>query len=349
MDFNKPNRTELSELGEFGLIEHLTRDSIPANASTIKAVGDDATVIDNGNRLTLVSTDLLVEGVHFDLSYTPLGHLGYKSVAVNISDIVAMNGVARQVLIGISVSNRFSVEALDEFYDGIKRACKVYHVDLAGGDTTSSVSGMFISITVIGDVDQDNVVYRHTAKENDLVCVTGDLGGAYMGLLVLEREKAVFKEDPGMQPDLEGYDYILSRQLRPEPRTDIIRILGESHVKPTAMIDISDGLGSEILHLCKGSGLGARIYEEKIPIDPATLTAASVFNINPATAALNGGEDYELLFTISQQDFEKIRIIPGISVIGHMTNPKDGSFLVTTGEQLVEIQAQGWNALRMKF
>jgi len=346
MDLEKPVRTELSELGEFGLIDHLTRDSISKNPSTVKGIGDDAAVINNAGKLTLVSTDLLVEGVHFDMMYTPLKHLGYKAVAVNISDIVAMNGVAKQVLIGLSVSNRYSVEALEDLYDGIKQACQVYDVDLAGGDTTSSVSGMFLGITVIGEVDADAVVYRNTAKENDLVCVTGDLGGAYMGLLLLEREKAAFKGDPNMQPDLSGYDYILSRQLKPEPRTDIIRLLQDIKVKPTAMIDISDGLGSEILHLCQDSGLGCRLYEEKIPIDATTINVAEEFKISPITAALNGGEDYELLFTIHQKDFEQIRLIPGISVIGHMTGPKDGTYLVTTDEQLVEIRAQGWNALR---
>lgn len=346
MNLEKINRTELSELGEFGLIHHLTGDVISKNSSTIKGIGDDAAVINNVGKLTLVSTDLLIEGVHFDMTYTPLKHLGYKAVAVNISDIVAMNGVARQVLIGLSVSNRYSVEALEELYSGIKQACKVYDVDLAGGDTTSSVSGMFISVTVIGDVDADDVVYRNTAKENDLVCVTGDLGGAYLGLLLLEREKAAFKGDPNLQPDLSGYDYILSRQLKPEPRTDIIRLLKDIKVKPTSMIDISDGLGSEILHLCNDSVLGCRLYEEKIPIDVTTVNMADEFKISPVTAALNGGEDYELLFTIQQHDFEKIRLIPGISVIGHMTDAKDGTYLVTNDEQLLEIRAQGWNALR---
>jgi thiamine-monophosphate kinase len=346
MNPEKTTRTELSELGEFGLIDHLTRDVSVINRSTVKGVGDDAAVLNYVGKLTLVSTDLLVEGVHFDLIYTPLKHLGYKAVAVNISDIVAMNGVAKQVLIGLSVSNRFSVEALEELYDGIKLACKVYEVDLAGGDTTSCLSGMFLSITVIGEVDADDVVYRSTAKENDLVCVTGDLGGAYMGLLLLEREKAAYKGDPNLQPDLSGYDYILSRQLKPEPRTDIIRLLHDIKVKPTSMIDISDGLGSEILHLCQGSGLGCRLYEEKIPMDATTVNMAEEFKINPITAALNGGEDYELLFTIGQKDFEQIRLIPGISVIGHMTDSKDRVYLVTTDEQLVEIKAQGWNALR---
>ena len=348
MDLKKTIRTELSELGEFGLIDHLTKSVTLKNASTIRGVGDDAAVINNVGKLTLVSTDLLVEGVHFDMTYTPLKHLGYKAVAVNISDIVAMNGVARQVLVGLSVSNRYSVEALEELYEGIKQACRVYDVDLAGGDTTSSVSGMFLSITVIGEVDVEDVVYRNTAQENDLVCVTGDLGGAYMGLLLLEREKAAYKGDPHLQPDLSGYDYILSRQLKPEPRTDIIRLLDDIKVKPTAMIDISDGLGSEILHLCQDSGLGCRLFEEKIPIDATTINMAEEFKINPVTAALNGGEDYELLFTISQKDFEQIRLIPGISIIGHMTDKKEGTYLLTNDDQLIEIKAQGWNALRRK-
>ena len=346
MEPEKTDRTELSELGEFGLIDLLTNNISLENESSLYGVGDDAAVIDNKGKLTLVSTDLLVEGVHFDLSYTPLRHLGYKAAVVNISDIVAMNGTARQLLIGLSVSNRFPVEALEELYAGIRQACKVYHVDLVGGDTTSSVRGLFLSITVIGDANPEDVVYRNTAGENDLICVSGDLGGAYMGLLLLEREKAAFQGDPNMQPDLEGYDYILERQLKPEPRTDIIRVLKESHVKPTAMIDISDGLGSEILHICKGSKLGCRIYEEKIPIDATTINMAEVFKISHWTAALNGGEDYELLFTIDQKDFEKVRLIPGISIIGHMTEESLGAHLVATDGALVEIMAQGWNALR---
>lgn len=346
MDLENIKRTELSELGEFGLIDHLTRGISLKNKSTVKGVGDDAAVIDNGGRLTLVSTDLLVEGVHFDLTYTPLKHLGYKAAAVNISDIVAMNGVAKQLLVGISVSNRFPVEALEELYAGIRKACDVYGVDLAGGDTTSSVTGMFISITVIGEAEKDDVVYRHTARENDLVCVSGDLGAAYMGLLLLEREKAVFRDDPGMQPDLEGNDYILGRQLKPEPRTDIIRELRAAGIRPTAMIDISDGLGSEILHLCRGAGLGARLYEHKLPIDPATVNMAEQFGIGPWTAALNGGEDYELLFTIDPKDLEKVLNIEGISVIGHMTGPNEAAYLVTGDDSLVGIRAQGWDALR---
>jgi thiamine-monophosphate kinase len=346
MDTNPSSRMELSELGEFGLIDLLTKNISLENKSSICGVGDDAAVIDNKGKLTLVSTDLLVEGVHFDLSYTPLRHLGYKAAVVNISDIVAMNGVAKQILVGLSVSNRFPVEALEELYSGIRQACKIYNVDLVGGDTTSSVKGLFLSMTVIGEVGHDEVVYRHTARENDLVCVSGDLGGAYMGLLLLEREKAAFQGDPNMQPDLEGYDYILERQLKPEPRTDIISLLKEARIKPTAMIDISDGLGSEILHICKSSKLGCRLYEDKIPIDPTTINMAGVFSISAWTAALNGGEDYELLFTIDQKDFEKARSIPGISVIGHMTEESLGANLVTGDEQLVEIMAQGWNALR---
>ena len=340
------SRTELSDLGEFGLIDLLTKDITLMNKSSVYGVGDDAAVIDNKGKLTLVSTDLLVEGVHFDLSYTPLKHLGYKAAVANISDIVAMNGTARQLLAGLSVSNRFPVEALEELYSGLRQACKVYHVDLVGGDTTSSVKGLFLSITVVGEAEPGEVIYRSTARENDLICVTGDLGGAYMGLLLLEREKAAFQGDPDLQPDLEGYDYILERQLKPEPRTDIIRLLKEAHLKPTAMIDISDGLGSEILHICKGSNLGCRLYENKIPIDPVTVNMAGVFSISPLTAALNGGEDYELLFTIAQDDFEKVRAIPGISIIGHMTDPAQGASLVASDGVLVEIQAQGWNALR---
>jgi thiamine-monophosphate kinase len=346
MDLQPASRTELSALGEFGLIDLLTKNISLVNKSTVYGVGDDAAVIDNKEKLTLVSTDLLVEGVHFDLSYTPLKHLGYKAAAANISDIVAMNGVARQLLVGLSVSNRFPVEALEELYAGIRQACSVYHVDMAGGDTTSSLKGLFLSITVIGEAMPGEVVYRHTAHENDLICVSGDLGGAYMGLLLLEREKAAFQGDPNMQPDLEGYDYILERQLKPEPRTDIIKMLKEIQVKPTAMIDISDGLGSEILHICKGSRLGCRIYEEKIPIDPTTAGMAGVFGISPVTAALNGGEDYELLFTIAQEDFEKVKAIPNVTVIGHMTELAQGANLVARDGVLVEITAQGWNALR---
>ncbi len=348
MLLESPERTELSEIGEFGLIDHLTQNVIPKNSSTVKGIGDDAAVIRNGNKLTLVSTDLLIEGVHFDLMYTPLKHLGYKAATVNISDIAAMNGIAKQLIVGISVSNRFSVEALDEFYEGLLMACKAYDVDLVGGDTTSSPKGLFISITVIGEAEENEVVYRNTAQVNNLVCVTGDLGGAYMGLLLLEREKATYKGNPDMQPDLEGYDYILERQLKPEARADIVRLLKEINVKPTSMIDISDGLGSEILHICKGSKTGCRLYESKIPIDPATISMAEEFSINPWTAALNGGEDYELLFTIDQKDFEKVRELPNVSVIGHITDESEGVAMVTVNETLIDINAQGWDALKKR-
>jgi len=339
-------RTELSSLGEFGLIKHLTEAFVNEQPSTIKGIGDDAAVINYGDKVTLVSTDLLVEGVHFDLAYMPLRHLGYKCAAVNFSDIVAMNGKPRQLFVGVSVSNRFPVEALEEIYEGIRLACKRYHVDLAGGDTTSSVHGLFLSLTVTGEADKADVVYRSTAKENDLICVSGDLGSAYMGLLLLEREKKVYQDDPDMQPDLAGYDYILERQLKPEPRIDIIEMLKTVGVKPTAMIDVSDGLASEVLHLCEDSGLGCRIFEDKIPLDAMTITAAEEFNIQPVTAAMNGGEDYELLFTINMNDFEKVKDLEGISIIGHMTEPNAGVFLASINGPLIKIEALGWNHMR---
>ncbi len=346
IDQTPGKRTELSSLGEFGLIKHLTGAFINEQPSTIKGIGDDAAVIDYGNKVTLVSTDLLVEGVHFDLAYMPLRHLGYKCATVNFSDIVAMNGTPRQLFVGISVSNRFPVEALEEIYEGIRLACKRYNVDLVGGDTTSSVHGLFLSLTVTGDAEKEDVVYRNTAKENDLICVTGDLGSAYMGLLLLEREKKVFEADPGMQPDLAGFDYILERQLKPEPRTDIIELLKTVGVKPTSMIDISDGLASEVLHICEDSELGCRIFEEKIPLDAMTIAAAEEFNIQPVTAAMNGGEDYELLFTINMNDFEKVKELEGINIIGHMTEPNAGAFLATINGPLIQIEAMGWNHMR---
>jgi thiamine-monophosphate kinase len=336
-------RTELSELGEFRLIDHLTEGIKPHNNSTIYGIGDDAAVIDNGTRRTLVSTDLLIESVHFDLTFTPLKHLGYKAAAVNFSDIAAMNGTPRQLLIGLSVSNRFSVEALDEFYAGLRMACERYKVDLVGGDTTTSVSGLMISGTVIGDADPDDVTYRHTANVNDLICVSGDLGGAYMGLLLLEREKQVFKANPEMQPDLDGYDYILERQLKPEPRLDIIKLLKDVKVKPTAMIDISDGLASEILHICTRSKVGCVLYEEKIPIDPSTAIMAVDFNISPITAAMNGGEDYELLFTVAMSDYEVLKDLHEITIIGHITAENAGVNLVAKDGVQIPIEAQGWN------
>lgn len=346
MEQHLPKRTELTELGEFGLIDRLTADIVIRNESTIKGVGDDAAVISGGDKVKLVSSDLLIEGIHFDLTYYPLKHLGYKAAAVNISDIAAMNGVAKQLLVAIAVSNRFSVEAIDELYKGIKQACDRYNVDFVGGDTTSSIRGLFISVTVIGEAEKDDVVYRKGAKVNDLLCVSGDLGSAYMGLLVLEREKAVYQKDPAMQPDLAGYDYLLERQLKPEPRTDIIELFKRIGLIPTSMIDVSDGLASEALHLCKNSGLGCRIYENKIPIDPVTVNTAKEFNLGSWIPALNGGEDYELLFTIDPKDYDKIKDLKQVTVIGYMTDASEGAHLVSTSDTLVELKAQGWDALR---
>lgn len=343
-----PERTELSELGEFGLIDRLTSDVAVLNPETIKGIGDDAAVIDNQDQLTLVSTDLLIEGIHFDLTFTPLKHLGYKSAVVNFSDICAMNGSPKQLFVGMSVSNRFSAEALDELYSGIKLACERYHVDLAGGDTTSSPQGLFLALTVTGVVDKNKVVYRNTARPNDLICVSGDLGGAYMGLLLLEREKQVFLANPDMQPDLQGHDYIIGRQLKPEARKDIVEKLDKAGILPTAMIDISDGLASEILHICKDSKAGCRLYEEEIPIDAMTVMTAEEFNISPVTAAMNGGEEYELLFTVKMEDYEKIREIEGITVIGHITGAEEGCNLVTGDNVLVEIEAQGFDHMKEK-
>jgi thiamine-monophosphate kinase len=346
MIIDKTSRTELTELGEFGLIDHLTKGITLTHASSLKGVGDDAAVIENGDLLTLVSTDLLVEGVHFDLTYSPLRHLGYKSAVVNFSDIYAMNGTPRQITIGIAVSNRFSVEALEEFYEGVKLACNKYHVDIVGGDTTSSKSGLFISITVIGQGKKGEIVYRNTAQEHDLICVSGDLGSAYAGLLLLEREKAVFLADPNMQPDLEGYDYLVERQLKPEARKDFVELFKEKNILPTAMIDVSDGLASEVMHICKGSGKGCNIYEEKIPIDVSTINLCDNFNIDPTTAAMNGGEDYELLFTVSQKDYNIIKDFLEVSIIGHITDEGSGINLITRSGQSVPIEAQGWDAMR---
>jgi len=346
LENSHPGRTELNELGEFGLIDRLTAGVETINQSTLKGIGDDAAVINNGDKLTLVSTDLLIEGIHFDLAFTPLKHLGYKAAVVNFSDIFAMNGTPQQLFVGISVSNRFSAEALDELYAGIKLACKHYRVDLAGGDTTSSPQGLFLALTVTGIVDNEKVVYRSTARPNDLICVTGDLGAAYTGLLMLEREKQVFLANPDMQPDLEGHDYVIGRQLKPEARGDIIKKLGESGITPTAMIDISDGLASEILHICHDSNAGCRIYEEKIPIDPMTVSTSEEFNISPVTAAMNGGEDYELLFTIRREDYDKISSVEEVTVIGHMTAVEEGCNLVTSDNVLVEILAQGFDHMK---
>lgn len=337
------NRTELDNLGEFGLINKLTEGFELNQKSTIKGVGDDAAVIDCGDKYQLVSTDMLVEGVHFDLAYVPLKHLGYKAVIVNLSDIYAMNGEATQITVSIAVSNRFSVEAIEEIYKGIQTACNLYNVDLVGGDTTSSLSGLVISITAIGEVDKDKVVYRSGAKDNELLVVTGDLGAAYMGLQVLEREKQIFKENPGVQPALEGVDYILERQLKPEARKDVIHFLNDLGVKPTSMIDISDGLASEILHLCKGSDLGCAIYDEKLPIDHETHKVAREFELDPSTCALNGGEDYELLFSVAQSDYDKIKGNEYMTVIGHFMDKGSGANIIERSGQATPLQAQGWN------
>ncbi len=338
-------RTELSSLGEFGLIKHLTQFIEIKNESTKKGIGDDAAVIDYKGKQMVVSTDMLVEGVHFDLAYVPLKHLGFKAVSVNVSDIYAMNAVPKQITVSFAVSNRFSVEAMEELYAGMMKACHKYKVDIVGGDTTTSKSGLVISITVIGEADADDLVYRNGAKEGDLLCVTGDLGAAFVGLQLLEREKQIFMESPGVQPDLGGNDYILERQLKPEARKDIPPLLKMLKVKPTAMIDVSDGLASEILHICTQSEVGCSLYEDKIPIDPAAYNMAREFNLDPTVCALSGGEDYELLFTIDQSDFPKIKANPDISVIGHMTSKREGINLITKGGSSHPITAQGWDSL----
>lgn len=341
-------RTELEDLGEFGLIDHLTNDIEVKNPTTVKGIGDDAAVIDAGDKYMLVSTDMLIEGVHFDMMYTPLKHLGYKAIVVNLSDIYAMNGMAKQVTLSIALSNRFSLEAMEEFYYGAKLACELYGVDLVGGDTTSSLSGLCISVTAIGEVEKDKVVYRGGAKENDLLCVSGDLGAAYMGLQLLEREKQIFKDDSKVQPDLEGKDYVLERQLKPEARKVIIERLAAAGILPTSMIDVSDGLASEVKHLALLSKCGFSVYEEKLPIDPSTISAAEDLGLDGTIAALNGGEDYELLFTVPQTDFEKVKDIDGVSVIGHVTDEVSGCQMVGRGGNMIQLQAQGWNAFNKK-
>ncbi|EPR72488.1 Thiamine-monophosphate kinase [Winogradskyella psychrotolerans RS-3] len=340
-----PQRTPLSELGEFKLIEHLTDHFKVTQKSTVKGIGDDAAVLSFGKKQVVVSTDLLVEGVHFDLSYAPLKHLGYKAIVVNLSDIYAMNAVATQVTVSIAVSNRFPLEALEELYAGITAASKFYNVDVVGGDTTSSTSGLIISVTAIGEVEKGKEVLRSGAKPNDLLVITGDIGGAFMGLQVLEREKEVFKVNPNNQPDLSMYTYIIERQLKPEARKDIVELLKELDVKPTSMIDVSDGISSEIIHLCKQSKVGVDLYEEKIPLDPQVISTCEEFNLDSTTIALNGGEDYELLMTISQEDFPKIKGNPNLTVIGYMTEEDRGMHLVTRADEKIQIIAKGWNAL----
>jgi thiamine-monophosphate kinase len=340
-------RQEINQLGEFGLISRIKGEFSPANSSSLKGIGDDAAVIDSGTEeKILVSTDMLVEGIHFDLSYMPVHHLGYKAVAVNVSDIAAMNGRAEQITVSLALSNRFSVDAVDALYKGIKAACENYKVDLVGGDTTSSRSGLVISITVIGRARNEKISYRDGAKPNDIVCVTGDLGGAFIGLQVLTREKEVFLANPEMQPDIEKYQYMVGRQLKPEARTDIVFDLKEAGVVPTSMIDVSDGLASEILHLSQNSRAGFRIYEDKIPIDHQTYETAVEFNLDPVTCALNGGEDYELLFTIDKNDQEKIKNHPDIHMIGYVHERANENILITKQNNIVPLRAQGWDHFR---
>ncbi len=345
---NNTKHTELSTLGEFGLIDHLTKNVKTQQKSTIKGIGDDAAVLNFEKNQIVMTTDILTEGIHFNLMYVPLKYLGYKSVMVNLSDVFAMNAQPRQITVSLAISNKFSVENIEELYEGIKLACEKYGVDLVGGDTTSSMSGLVISITAIGEAKKDDLTYRSGAKLNDLVCVSGDLGGAYLGLQLLERENEVFKVNPKEQPKLDGYDYILQRQLRPEARGDVINALKKLEVKPTSMIDISDGLSSEILHICKNSKVGCDIYEDKIPLDYQTKKFAEELSINPLVAALNGGEDYELLFTVSISDHDKIKNDPDITIIGHITEEREGANLVTGAGTTIPLQTQGWNQLSKK-
>jgi len=340
------SKTSISELGEFGLIDHLTKNFKIKQKTTIKGIGDDAAVLSvNSEEQIVVTTDLLVEGVHFDLGYMPIKHLGYKAVVVNLSDVYAMNAKATQITVSIAVSNRFSVEALEELYSGIAMAAKYYKIDVIGGDTTSSTTGLLISITAIGLVKEKDIVYRDGAKENDLLVVTGDLGAAYLGLQVLEREKRVFQVNPNSQPDLDAYTYLIERQLKPEARRDISELLSNLDVKPTSMIDISDGLSSEIIHICKSSNVGCNLYEDKIPLDPQVISTCEEFKLDSTTIALSGGEDYELLFTIDNKDFSKIKTNPNLTVIGHITNKKEGIHLITRANTKIPLKARGWKAL----
>lgn len=341
-----PQRTSIAQLGEFGLIAHLTKHFEIKNKSTLKGIGDDAAVLDFATKKAVISTDLLIEGVHFDLAYMPLKHLGYKAVTANLSDIYAMNAQATQITVSVAVSNRFPLEALEELFAGITLAAKEYNVDVIGGDTTSSQKGLIISITAIGEADEAELVYRNGANTTDLLVVTGDIGAAYMGLQVLEREKQVFQVNPNNQPDLDNYTYLIERQLKPEARKDIQGILKALEIQPTSMIDISDGLSSEVMHLCKQSALGCNVYEDKLPLDPQFISVCEEFNIDSTTIALNGGEDYELLFTIKMEDFDKIKGNPNFSVIGHMTQASEGIHLVTRANTKIALKARGWNALQ---
>lgn len=343
--FENKGRTDIETLGEFGLIDHLTKNIKITNDSTIVGPGDDAAVVDHKGK-TLISTDMLLEGIHFDLTYTPLIHLGYKSVVVNLSDIYAMNAIPKQITVSIGLSNRFSLEAIEELYKGILLACDRYSIDLIGGDTCSSKQGLIISITSIGEANEHPIVYRNGAKKNNLLCVTGDLGAAYMGLQILEREKHVYLSNPQIQPELEGFDYLIERQLKPEARKDTIELLHSLNILPTSMIDISDGLSSEVLHLCRKSNVGCNLYEEKIPIDSLTYQTAREFNLDPTVCALSGGEDYELLFTIEQQEYEKIKHNPDIAVIGYITDPTEGENLISKSNKTHKLTAQGWSAFK---
>ena len=345
--FENKERTDLALLGEFGLIKHLTQNFKLNHQSSIKGIGDDAAVLNFEDKQVLVSTDLMLEGIHFDLAYTPLMHLGYKAVQVNLSDIYAMNGTATQITVSLGLSSKFPLEAVEELYKGIELACNKFNIDLIGGDTSSSKQGLVISITSIGYVDKEDICYRNGAGENDLLCVSGDLGGAYVGLQILEREKLIFLENPNIQPDLEGKDYIIERQLKPEGRRDIIDLLSQMELKPTAMIDVSDGLASEILHICDQSELGCTIYEDKLPIDPMTYETARELGLDPTVCALNGGEDYELLFTIKQADYDKLKHDVDITVIGHMTDKNSGAKMISKSNIVHELKAQGWNAFKL--
>ncbi|MUP37669.1 thiamine-phosphate kinase [Labilibaculum euxinus] len=346
MQENNAKGTDIATLGEFGLIKHLTKNIKLKHASTNVGVGDDAAVLDYQNKKTVVTTDLLLEGIHFDLMYTPLKHLGYKSIAVNVSDIYAMNALPKQVTVSIAISKRFTLEAIEELYEGINLACENYNVDLVGGDTTSSLTGLCISVTAIGEADADQLAYRSGAKENDLICVSGNLGAAFAGLQLLEREKRVYDNNPAMQPDLTGHDYILERQLKPEARKDIYERLQDAKIVPSSMIDISDGLSSDIMHICEESKVGCQIYEEKIPVDYETHKMAEELNMNYSTFSLNGGEDYELLFTVPLDQFDAIEKIEDVKIIGHITDISKGKYLVTRDGVEIELQAQGWNPIK---
>ena len=345
MEKGKNKNVQISDLGEFGLIDHLTKNIKLKHESTVKGIGDDAAVLNYKGKKTVVTSDLLLEGIHFDLMYSPLKHLGYKAVVVNISDILAMNCIPGQIIVSIGFSGKFSLEYIDELYAGIKLACDKYNIDFVGGDTTSSLTGMTISVTAIGQGEDGKIVYRNGANKNDIICVTGDLGGAYMGLQLLEREKEVFKSKPGSQPNLTGYDYILERQLKPEARLDVVRFLHENNIVPSSMMDISDGLASELLHISHNSELGCKLFQKKIPIEENTSKMAEELDMEPTQAALNGGDDYELLFTVSTDDYEKIKNEERISFVGHMADEEDGCYMVSTSEHLIRLQAQGWQGL----